>query len=350
MAGDLFVKYQAGDNGTRPIAPCTNFWSSPSVWLTDVNGNGLNEAQVGEDNIINVQVDSKSATARTAVKVQVWVCDFTLGGVGPGAVLLSGSAGGPSGRTATVPTGVSSSTPGIAQVHWTPVDADLINSADKTRGHVCAGASTYVEGAKPEGAIKTSGLLDVCNDQHHAWKNLTVVKSQNFRHAEMSFRMVNPLLELAEFVIETRELERDEAMGQLELEQLLTADFVQFVPKNGGKPEPVPPGCMTEPRERTLLREGGRLVLTGLEKPVALRPAREPAAEVGVVAEGGEGGKATKLTAAAGDRVPVTLVAELKDSDPGEVHTFEITQADERGRIVGGARVIVVAVPEWHTG
>jgi hypothetical protein len=357
MAGDLYIKYQNGDDGTRPINPCTNFWASPSVWLSDSNGNGINEAKVGSDNIINVQVDSKSATAKSGVKVQVWVCDFTLGGVGPAAALISGSSGGPAGRTGSVSTGVSSNAPGIAQVHWTPIDdpahgiSDLINSPEPNKGHVCVGANVYVEGTAPEGTIKTSGLLDVCNDQHHAWKNITVVKTIGLRLVEFSFRVVNPSQEVEEFALAVAELDRELAMGQLEQEQLLTAGFVDL---RGGK-DPngdgdgdgdIRPECLDEPLERKRLREGGELVLTGLEEPIPLRPAKDPARAVDVVAEE-DRGRELKLPITPGDRVPVTLRAALGESEAGEVHTFDITQTAGDGRVIGGARVIAVAVPEF---
>jgi hypothetical protein len=298
-------------------------------------------------------VDSKSTTAKVGVKVQVWVCDFTLGGVGPAAVLTSGSAGGASGRTGTVPTGVSSNAPGIAQVHWTPQDADLLNSPEANKGHLCVGANVYVEGTPPEGTIKTSGLLDVCNDQHHAWRNITVVKTIGLRVVEFSFRVVNPSEEVEEFALAVAELDRELAMGQLEQEQLLTAGFVDLRggkgPNGDGDGEGdggVRPGCLDEPLERKRLREGGELVLTGLEEPVPLRPAKEPAREVDVLAED-DRGRELKLPITPGDRVPVTLRAALGESEAGEVHTFDITQTAGDGRIIGGARVIAVAVPEF---
>jgi hypothetical protein len=348
---DLYIKYQTGDDGTRPINPCTNFWASPSVWITDSSGNGLNEARVGQDNIINVQVDSKSATAKSGVKVQVWVCDFTLGGVGPAAVLVSGSAGGPSGRTGTVPTGVSSNAPGIAQVHWTPAEADLLNSPEPNKGHLCIGANAYFEGMPPEGVIRSSGLLDVCNDQHHGWKNITVIKTINLVEATFSFRVANPAVEVEEFLLTVEELDRELAMGQLEQEQLLTVGFVDLrggKDGDGGEGEEIPPGCLDEPLERKRLRDGGQLVLTGMEEPVPLRPAAYPARKIDIVGEEGGGGE-LKLQIVPGDRVPVTLQTTFEKAETGEVHTFDITQRDGKGRIIGGGRVIAVVVPDWFT-
>jgi hypothetical protein len=350
MAGDLYIKYQTADTGARPIAPCTDFWNSPSVWLTDDKGAGIPEAKVGKVNVINVQVDSKSTAGKSNVKVQVWVCDYTLGGVGPAAVLLSGSAGSSSGMTKTVQTAVSSSAPGLVQVQWTPVEADLINSPEPDHGHVCVGANTYVEGTGSEGAIKTSGLLDVCNDQHHAWKNIAVIKTINLVEVEFGFRVVNPELftEAAEFLVAVNELEGELAMGPLEQEQLLTAAFVDL---HGGKEiEEVRPGCLDEPLERKRLRDGGRLVLTGMEEPIPLRPAPTPAGRVGVLSEQG-GGPELKVAIAAGDRIPVTLRATLREeAKPGEVHTFDVTQTAGNGRVIGGARVVTVTVPAWFTG
>jgi hypothetical protein len=360
MPNVLYIKYQPGDNGTRPINPCTNFWNSPSVWLTDANGNGLNnQAVVGQDNVINVQVDSLSKDSLTGVKVQVWVDDFTLGGVGPDAVVIGGTFTA-SGVTSTVPTAVSSNAAGLAQIHWTPNDAYLINSPDPNQGHVCIGANTYVEGATPEGAIKTSGLLDVCGDQHHAWKNIAVIKTSRIKKvdlAEFALRVVNVVPERAEFLVGVTELDRELAMGPLEKEQLLTAPFVDLVREprpdqpgddgdngdDGGDDGNIRPGCLDEPLERKRLRRGGQLVLTGVDKPIPLRPAPKPAAEFGVIGQGG-GAKEVKLVIEPGDRIPLTLQANLA-GEPGDVHAFDITQTAGDGRIVGGARIVAVNVP-----
>jgi hypothetical protein len=359
MADALYIKYQPGDNGTRPINPCTNFWNSPSIWLTDANGNGLNnQAAVGQDNVINVQVDSLANVALTAVKVQVWVDDFTLGGVGPDAVVVNGTIT-PSGLTSTVPTAVSSNAAGIAQIHWTPNDAYLINSPLPNQGHVCVGANTYVEGASPEGAIKTSGLLDVCGNQHHGWKNIAVIKTTMLQKAQLArfaLRVVNVGPERGEFRVGVTELGPELAMGPLEKEQLLTAPFVDLVrtprtaeDENGSDDENdsqnIRPGCLDEPLERKRLRQGGQLVLTGLEKPIQLRPAATSATELAVIGQAGRG-KEVKLIIEPGDRVPLTFQATIA-GEPGEVHAFDITQTAGDGRILGGARIIAVTVPRW---
>jgi hypothetical protein len=356
MADVLYIKYQASDNGTRPIDPNANFWTSPSVWLTDANGNGLNnQAVVGQDNVINVQVDSLSATALSGVKVQVWVDDFTLGGVGPDAVVIGGTISA-SGVTSTVPTAVSSSAGGVAQVHWTPNDAYLINSPLMNQGHVCVGANVYVEGASPEGAIKTSGLLDVLGNQHHAQKNIAVIKTVNLRGqkeqlVQFALRAVNTAPQRGEFGIVVTEPDPKVALGPLEKEQLLTASFVELAPVATpvGGPVGGPVGRpVGEPAERGRLRAGGQLVLAGLEQPVVLRPAQQKATALAVIGHVGRGNAIT-LAMEPGDRIPVTLQATL-GGEVGDIHVFDITQTAGDGTVVGGARIIAVNTPAWLLG
>jgi len=338
---DLYIKYDASDTGSRPIPPGTVFYLSPSVFITDQAGNSRLEARIGEPNLIHVQVDSLTEDPRLNVTVQVWACDFTGGFIGPDAARQSSGGVGP-GLSSGIPTPVTKSVPGVAAVSWTPTDADLINQPDPLHGHLCLAANVYLGFPQPvEGQRLVAGKLDVPNDQHHAWKNITVVKTQGVR-ADVPFRVGNRGPEPAKFVLRAFELE--DAMGPVEMEHLLMDRCVDLVDA-GPPPDPVPAACLTEPRERTWLAQGGRLVLRGLPDLVPLRPARRRARVLLRTEESADDKVATVIRP--GREIPVVLTVE-GGQDVGAVHTIDVVQEDAtNGEVVGGGRVVVVETPDW---
>jgi hypothetical protein len=338
--GDLYIKYDAADLGTDVIPAGAAFWASPSIWLSDVDGNTLTKATTGKDTVINVQVDSVSPDSRTGVKVQVWVCDFTLGGVGPQAVVASG--GGAAGRITTIATSVSKTSPGVAHVTWQPTTADLINAPNPNEGHLCIGVNAFIENTPPpDGARVTGGFLDVINNRHHGWKNITVVKAVNKIRTFITFRMADPGTENGEFEVAAEDIG---AFGQLEAETLLAQGFVDLV-DGVAEPVPIPAACLREPRERTRLAKGGVLVLNGMPETTPLRPAERRAEFTLVTAEGSD--QTLCMKAVPGAEVPVIFALEGNGA-PGEVHVFDVVQRTTDGLVLGGARLIAVNVPEWH--
>ncbi|MBQ0975728.1 hypothetical protein KBZ00_32175 [Streptomyces sp. RK31] len=343
MPGDLYVKYTSGDDGSAAIPAGEAYWASPSIWLTDPAGNSIPSAVVGEDNWVHVQVDSTNTNPRSTVKVQTWVCDFTAGFIGPDAARAS--SGGASGQTATVATDVSQATPGVAHVVWRPDATDLINGPNPDTGHLCVGANVYVETLPaPEGARLSSGRLDVIDNRHHGWKNVTVVRAAGEGPAPIAFRLANPGPEADVFVVMARELDGEAAMGQVEQEHLLATGFVDLA-DGPPDPPPVPAACLREPRERTRLAQGGQLVLRGMPDTRPLRPAEQRARFALVTAEGRD--HALEVGIRPGEQVPVVLAVDTA-REPGEVHTFDIVQQTRDGLVLGGARLITVDVPEWH--
>ncbi|MCD0449202.1 hypothetical protein LO762_08375 [Actinocorallia sp. API 0066] len=347
VPGDLYIKYDASDDGSSAIPGGAVFWASPSIWLADDEGDTLPYAKVGVPTSIMVQVNSTSTTPRTQVKVQTWVCDYTPGHIGPDTALSS--SGGPNGRTKTVSTAVSKAGPGTVAIPWTPKAADLINGPDPDHGHVCVGANVYVEfvpteeAPPPEGGRLSSGTLDVMKNRHHGWKNITVVRNgPQFR--PMVFRLTNPGPEPATFGVRAWEVDGDAPLSDVEQEHLLATHFVDLV-EGAPKPPPQNPACLREPRERTWLAEGGRLVLLGVPDQVSLRRADRRADFVLRTAEGAFESGTVRVEP--GQRVPVALTVTSR-GEPGEVHTFDIVRHTEDGTIVGGARLITVDVPDWH--
>ena len=387
MADELYIKYATNDTGSRPIPAGQPIYLSPSIWLT--GGLDTTTAKVGVVNTVNVQVDSTQVDpgkGRANVKVQVWVCDFTLGGVGPAASLLSGSSNGTAGITDTVDTVVYASAPGVAKVPWTPVPADLINTNDPKTGHVCIGANVYVEDAAPEGTIKNFGLLDVPNNPHHAWKNIAVVAAPQGGNANMQFRVVNERAEPQEYEIGVQEIAPERSFAPSEWEAMAGKYYIDTrvgpdITINGGtQRSTLPPeveiglgrvgvgrfGLLghrggfgekvlktmlaqdAEPFERQLRRAGGELFLSRailqLDEPVRLRPALD-FGRLPTLVGGGKVGNRFRTRFDALDRAPFTLHLEGGDA-LGQVRAFDITQTTESGALSGGARIVTITVPE----
>ncbi|NRQ31928.1 hypothetical protein HII36_08755 [Nonomuraea sp. NN258] len=341
MANDLFVKYALSDTGKRPVPQGIHFWVTPSIWLT--GGIDLSTAKVGVRNTINVRVDSMSVEPKANVTVQVWVCDYTVGGIGPAAVLTSGSAGGNMGNAVTL-NGVSAGAPGTAQIAWTPVPADLINSNDPNSGHVCIAANVYVELGDVEGKPESFGFLDPAGNQHHAQRNIGLLRVPGGgEEGSLTLRALNPGEEEQVFTLMVRELPPEEAFGPLEREQLLSSEVVRLM-RDGHeiRPDGEPPD---EPIERRMLREGGELALSGEfgREPIPLRPADGPVRHLDLISPGGSGPQ-HRIVIGPGERVPVTLLTAT-DGRPGEVRAFDVNQLDRRGGFLGGNRVLTVVVP-----
>ncbi|MFI5529915.1 hypothetical protein ACIA8O_15375 [Kitasatospora sp. NPDC051853] len=380
---DLYIKYADGDDGTRPIPNGKPFWASPSIWVTNEAGARLTTADgqplafASAVNLVHVRVHGTTASPTySGSKVQVWVCDCTTTPLGPDS--SRPSANGQQGRTGTISSAVSSSASGETYVAWNPDPAaDLIHGANPGEGHLCIGANVYYEGLpSPLGGPLTAGALDVIGNRRHGQCNVTV-KKVSANPSPMVLRLSTLGAEVQDFEVRGEELDREGGIGALEQELLLAHCFVDLV---GGKPKPrmVPGPCQTEPFERTWLRGGGRLVLTGMPEPAEIRVAGHDA-RFSVITEqscrggGGEGdggvhlrgrggdgkggdgergdgghccGTEAELTIRPGERVPVLVSIEC-EGDPGEVHTLDIVQQTDDGTVVGGARVVALHVPDW---
>ena len=112
------------------------------------------------------------------------------------------------------------------------------------------------------------------------------------------------------------------------------------------------------PIERAMLAAGVRLRLAGLDREIEPQPAQLPAREVGLVADGLRAQVAGGLKAPdvdidleAGVLKPIAVDIAVPDETPlGGVHTFDVTQTNAKGQIVGGARLVAVTVPKELMG
>jgi hypothetical protein len=341
--GSLFIKYRQDDTGIRPIKPCADFWVSPSLWLT--GGLDATTAKVGVVNTIHAVVDNMTdAPQKTGVRVQVWVCNFTIG-VGPAAVTPS-SPGGASGSIRTIGA-VDAGAGGEVTVDWTPTEDDLINSSDPNSGHVCLGANSFtLTDAAPEGAQWTaqSGFLDICGNQHHAQKNIAVRKVVPGIKTVFHLKLANPELETRRFVVRVREVVQHEQLGLGEREHLLSGALVEPIGLRPEELEQIKAETHGEPFERAWLRAGARLKLANVEREV--QPAARPVAELELVTDDGHGTD-LEITMAGRTLKPVAVeVVVAKDTPFGTVNVIDVTQSNRADQLVGGTRLMTVSVPE----
>ncbi|MEV4559232.1 hypothetical protein AB0K51_19895 [Kitasatospora sp. NPDC049285] len=387
----LYVKYKSDDDGKSAIPPGSTPWASSEIWLTDANGNTQTSptdpntpaAYIGA-NYIHVTVNSTNPTPYTGVQVQAWVCDYTAGGVGPAS--SRPSTNGTSGVRTQIDDPLSSTQSRVAHLTWNALSGD----ETKNGGHLCIAVNCYYEGQPaPDGAERLGGFLDVFNDRHYAQRNIAVLPASQ-KLKSLVLRLANAGVEAADFEARAWELDREGGIGAVEQELLLAHCFVDLV---DGKPKPpvVPAPCQTEPLERTWLRGGGRLMLTGMPEPAEIRVAGHDAqftvrtnrhcedgesqgggpvhlrgAEDGNGGDGGPGpgggwgggdpgggwgghggdGCGAGLTIRPGELSPVLVTLEC-EGDPGEVHTLDIVQQTDDGTVLGGARLVAMHVPDW---
>lgn len=298
-SGALAIKYSATDSGTRPIEPCTGFWSGPNIWLE--GGVDLATAKVGVPNTVRVRVHNITAAPIADVNVEAWVCNFTAG-VGPsggipsagGTLPLTGFVGSIAGNSSQVVT---------CGPPWTPLASDVATY----NGHVCLAANCFSDGG--DGVTVVGGSLKICCDSHHGQRNIAI-KAVRSRGGKMSFRFqaANPDLKEEElFILEVIPVRGRGAFGVAERQQFKSG------PLNGLK--------LAKSRFRPLaLQLAGEGIEPGAEIKIELRP-NEPR--------------------------DIELYAEFNPEEAiGNFHTFDVVERTIDGEVVGGARILAVIAPD----
>lgn len=177
-SGKLLIRRDGSDVGNRPIEPCTNYWSSPDLFLQ--GGPSNTQAQAGVDHRIKVRVKNIHSSAVEDVNVEAWVCDFTAGPLPTGQIDPPGRVTGF--RAGTLGAGASAVID--CSPMWRPTDAQVtINN-----GHLCLAANTWADLPQPDGnELPAGGTLKVCCDSHHAQTNISLISAP--RGAEATLGM-----------------------------------------------------------------------------------------------------------------------------------------------------------------
>lgn len=347
FSGPLVIRYKTSDNGTRPIVPCdsTNpYWGSPDIWL--VGGVDPGTAKVGTANTVVVQVTNISGETVQDVSVQAWVCDFTVG-IGPASGLAS--AGGANPLTGYVSELAASSSVQIqCAPAWTPVAAD----AALNGGHVCLAANSY---SGTDGLSIPPSAFNFCCDSHHAQRNIAVVqvKSAKIRSGNFRFLVANPDLEDAiDTVVNVRAVSARYAFSAAERNALIDRGLVENVKE---LPRISELGATGEAfATRSLFRATNSLQAARLRlaRPdpamdeIPIQVSRLRPVDYGLVSEVIGNGREVRARLDPGQRVPVTMQLQLNENAPiGSVQTFDVSQTDANGDLVGGVRLVTVVTP-----
>jgi hypothetical protein len=344
MPDSLFIKYKPTDTGARPIPSCG---SGEIPWLSTAIDIVPGPAQVGVACQIRVRVDSKTVSfPGGAVKVQVWVCDYT-GGVGPSTATappydpVSGdaSSGGPTIVAGTVTPGAPPGAQTVA-VPWTPKATELRNPRPDGSFHMCVAANVFSDDpvAGIDGASLGVGqFLNLCGNQHHAQKNLSILPAAAPGGGGMfPFMLGIGAEEDAIFELEAREVRR-ERFELAELKDLAALVFVEL-----------PEGFDLATLEK-LHASGEEVELLLAGERARVHEARGPAGPFELEAPGQKGHR-VKVEVPAGRPQTVRLRVRLgKEDEPGAVHAFDIVQrfasGKHEGRLAGGARALLVFAP-----
>ena len=340
MAGNLYIKWNSGDTGGRPIPAGSTWWLSPSIWI---NSPGNAQASSGQPNLIYVQPDfvgGGSGTDSTDVTVRAWVCNPTSAPGPSGATIPSaGGAGGSKGVILAGMTGVSFPLmSGLLVNDWVPTTADVAVNG----GHLCIVANVFDKSGGADSVDVTTGVMDVVNNQHQAQHNISLVMGLQQMSLQVPFWF--PVLEALPEADRGRGLIRVQPVGgvleQVTKEELLRDPRVTLEHEESTEPRQVfNPYCLQEPPERTRLRKGGELILSGSAYKIHRSEAAPERA--GILFEDRVQPE-IEVTPVSGAAAVRTFVCELSKDDFGGVHEFDIVHTTADGRVVGGMRVVVL--------
>jgi hypothetical protein len=206
-SGKLLIRRDGADAGARPIDPCTNFWSSPDLFVQ--GGPSNTQAQQGVAHTIKARVKNISTSAVEDVNVEAWVCDFTAGPLPTGQLTPPGRVTG----FRPGPLGAGASAVIDCSPKWTPT-ADQVKMNE---GHLCLAANTWAELPSPDGAELGTGLLKICCDSHHGQCNIGLIGTGRIGKAEMGMLLIAPEeLEAMRMRLELRPVTGREGFGLAE--------------------------------------------------------------------------------------------------------------------------------------
>jgi hypothetical protein len=336
FSGPLVIKYYAGDTGGRPISPCDGTnpnnppYLNPNIWLE--GGIDAGTAKVGVVNTVKARVTNVGAPTLSDIQVEFFVCNFTLGinaasalaSSNPGGAPLTGFHAGP----------VSQNTSVDIQATWTPAAAD----ASVNGGHVCIAANAFAQDPQTGGPVGANDF-QVCCNSFQGQRNIAV-RNVVSGHAAPSIRIFvgNPSVKVAQkFTVEMVEARGSRAFRAFERNHLLTGPWVKKLTAAANVPKT---GLFTHMPE---------IKQPGVGDLYALRLSRFKVNKFqllpGPEAHFNPGLRIT-LPLAPKQALPIDIAIELNRKEPpGSLHVFDLVQRDEKGDMVGGARVITLITP-----
>jgi hypothetical protein len=296
--GALLISTVANDTiQNRPIEPCTNFWSSPDLWIT--GGVDRTTAREGAEIVINVRVTNGGSQPLSDINVEAWVCDYTAGALPTGQIV-------PPGRTtgfAPGPLNQGQSTVIRCAPTWVPTHAQAVMNG----GHLCLAANVWSDSPADGVELPATGTILPCCNTHHAQRNIALVALTEMRIKQGMRLWGAGGQEGQEVLLEFFPVTDEKLFGEGE------RDLIEHSPW-AGRLDP----HLADP-DGTKIAIAGREV-TGRRALLKLSPTKSRDLE---------------------------LTVELPSRDkPGAIRVFDAVTRDARtDDLVGGARLLVVTAP-----
>lgn len=150
----LLVRYQPGDNGSRPLAPGSVFWESPDVWTQ--GSAGINQPVPGEPTKVFARIGNLGMQDATGVTVKYWWANPSIAISEATAHLIATD-------TVSIPAG--NTLVFQSPADWVPV----VENA----GHECLLVEAYIPVFDP-----LVSPMDPVDDRHVGQKNEQLVIAQ----------------------------------------------------------------------------------------------------------------------------------------------------------------------------
>lgn len=333
-------------NPQFPYDPCTNYWTCTNLKIFHGGSITFDEATAGFDssnptgpqailNRIQVRVFNVSSNDIHNVNVEAWVCNFTMGVTINSSLSSSNPAHQPmTGFVSVIPAGGSALV--TCSPDWVTTQADVMLNG----GHVCIAACCYTDPQDPNdnGQAVTPGDIingptgsdfNFCCDAHHAQRNIAVRAVPVGQRKEGGFQFKffadnpDPEREL-EVVMEIKHATGVHAFGRNEQQLLLSGPHATVL---------ITDDC------------GCQLVLAGDPRETPIHESHHKPRAVVLEGEGIGRGNILKAVFPPKGRIPMAMFVEFApEEDLGGFHTFDVTETDTKGNVVGGVRVMTLFV------
>jgi hypothetical protein len=313
----LYLPYETGDIGGRPLLPGVKFWSSPAIFLT-TGSIDPSTYEYGVQNVIEVVVQENyqhEGDQIPNVFVEVWVCDpATI--VGPDQA-LNPSQPAPASKCLTGNGGWGG---GFSVPVQVPGFVPYPGMSSRPGGHACLIANCYGSNSVSGHPITdgqslinstTADFMSLVQDNAHVAQRNLFAEAMSGSGKNTPRRLSFPFNAVA--AVRKGEEKVILEIESVSVDKALTKDDLSFLRK-------------------------------GRYRDLRLHPSRTPLKALAI--EGGHGGPAKSISIElhTGHPVPLSILAELGpgDHEPGGVHVLNVIQKTTSGRVQGGIHLLGV--------
>jgi hypothetical protein len=200
----LYIRYNAADDGTRPVVPSTaDWWDSPDVWVK--NSGGINLPLAGVPNQVFAQVSNGGLQDASGVFVNFYWAD-------PSLAITEATANRINASPVYVPLIPHQSSVIVpCPDPWTPVVVNL--------GHECLVAEAWIP-LYDDLPYAHPAPLDPVTDRHVGQKNLHVVQAAAGQSFQFSLEVANISRLAQEIIVDFQALSFEEVSRDLSVPSL----------------------------------------------------------------------------------------------------------------------------------